>query len=121
MKEINIKNVVERRRNAIAGAVKNRNSNDDHLKAFNKTIKASKRRDALAQEIARAFGEEAQLQLYQTCCRKYPLRLIFRAYAEARSVPKEKVKRSRAAIFFYLIKHYSHEQETQTASNHPRH
>lgn len=62
----------------------------------------------LAQMIADSFGEPEKLALYLTCCRKYPLDVVERAYADARSVPEAEIKKSRAAVFFYLVKTYAH-------------
>jgi hypothetical protein len=65
------------------------------------------KRDYFARMIAQAFNDEAQLRLYEIYCKKYPMRLIQRAFAEAKSFPQERIKKSRAAIFFYLIEDWS--------------
>lgn len=74
------------------------------------------RQETLARAIAEAFDDEGKLSLYATYCRKYPLPLIYRAFSEARSVPREKIRKSRAAIFFYLVKLY----DNQTRHNSSR-
>ena len=68
------------------------------------------KRELFAQTIAQAFNDEQHLRLYLQCCKKYPLTLVYRAYAEARSLPPEQIKKSRAALFFYLINRFSHER-----------
>ncbi|HZS04840.1 MAG TPA: hypothetical protein VFD58_08390 [Blastocatellia bacterium] len=69
------------------------------------------KREYFARMIADAFGDRAQLSLYVNYCRKYPLSLIYRAFAEAQSVPEASIRKSRAAIFFFLINRYTHEQK----------
>lgn len=66
------------------------------------------KQEYMAQLIARTFNDEGMLQLYRTYCRKYSLNIVERAFAEARTYPEERIKKSRAAIFFYLIKQYAH-------------
>lgn len=63
----------------------------------------------LASMIAEAFNDEEQVNLYLVYCKKYPDEIIQRAFAAARDFPEEKIRKSRAAIFFYLIKRYAHE------------
>lgn len=63
----------------------------------------------LALLIARAFDDEAQLEPYLVYCKKYPTAVIRQAFNAARDFPEEKIKKSRAAIFFYLVKRYAHE------------
>ena len=69
----------------------------------------------LAQMIAEAFNDRDKLSMYLVYCKKYPSYIIERAYADARAVPAEQIKKSRAAIFFFLIKTYAHQ-----SPDHPR-
>jgi hypothetical protein len=68
----------------------------------------------LAYTIASEFGDVANLQSYLSSCKKYPLHIIHRAYGEAREFPADRIRKSRAALFFYLIKHYSYENKPKT-------
>jgi hypothetical protein len=65
--------------------------------------------DALARRIATAFHDTDCLRQYQICCRKYPAAVVQKAFQDARSFPPAQIKKSRAAIFFYLVKHYAHQ------------
>ena len=67
------------------------------------------KREQVAHTIAQTFHEEERVKLYLIYCKKYPLSLIFRAFSEAKSFPEAKIKKSRAALFFYLIKTYAHQ------------
>ena len=63
------------------------------------------KREHLAFMIADAFNDLAQIKLYVTYCKKHPLNVIYRAYSEAKNFPEAQIKKSRAAIFFYLLTH----------------
>lgn len=65
--------------------------------------------DALARSIAAAFQDTSCLRQYLVCCRKYPPAVVQKAFQDARSFPPAQIKKSRAAIFFYLVKHYAHQ------------
>jgi hypothetical protein len=73
-------------------------------------FKPTTKREYVAFMIANAFNDLGQIKLYINCCKKYPLALVFRAFSEAKTFPKEKIKKSRAAIFFYLIKTYARQR-----------
>lgn len=79
---------------------------------YNSTVKT--KREYLAYMIAETFNDVDQIKLYTNYCKKYPLMLIQRAFAEAKSFPEERIKKSRAAIFFYLIKTYVHQTNQDT-------
>jgi len=65
----------------------------------------------LAVMIAETFQDTENLNAYLVYCNKYPLEIIDRAFADARAVPDAQVKKSRAAIFFYLAKRYAHRHD----------
>lgn len=67
------------------------------------------REDLLARRIAETFNDLGCLRSYLICCRKYPATIIERAFRDARSIPQARIKKSRAALFFYLVKHYVHQ------------
>lgn len=71
------------------------------------------KREYLALMMAQAFHDEAQVRLYLQACQKYSLQIVYRAFAEAKSVPDAQVRKSRAAIFFYLLKRYSYDPPSQ--------
>ncbi|HZS45645.1 MAG TPA: hypothetical protein VFC63_11115 [Blastocatellia bacterium] len=77
------------------------------------TFQPKAKRELLAYTIAETFNDSDHLQLYLTYCKKYATHIIQRAYAEAHSIPQERIKKSRAAVFFYLIKQYAHKPQTQ--------
>lgn len=73
-------------------------------------IPPQSKREHFAHTMAQTFNDSERVNLYLNCCKRYPLSLVYRAYAEAKSIPLDQVRKSRAAIFFYLIKKYSHDR-----------
>lgn len=69
------------------------------------------KRELLAQTIADALGDQQRTNLYLQYCQKYPQKLLLRAYGEAKATPLHRVRKARAAIFFYLIKRYDDERK----------
>jgi hypothetical protein len=67
----------------------------------------SERANELARTIAEAFSDTDNLATYQILCRKYPDSAVRAAHRAALSVPDEKVKRSRLALFTFLVKKYA--------------
>jgi hypothetical protein len=73
------------------------------------TIKEHHKQDeALAFEIAHMFGELEDLDKFAIYCCKYPRWIIKKAYQNAKTIPPERIKKSRGAVFFYLVKQYAH-------------
>lgn len=67
----------------------------------------SERANELARTIAEAFSDTENLATYQILCRNYPESAVRGAYRSALGVPDEKVKRSRLALFTFLVKKYA--------------
>lgn len=72
------------------------------------------RKQALAEEIARAFHDVEGIGLYLDYCRRYPETIIRRAYGEVRELPDSAIRRSRGALFNYLVQKYGKEEEEQS-------
>ena len=70
------------------------------------TSKDENRAKALAYEIAQAFGDMCQLELYQRICLAHERRIVYRAFREAVEIPLSKVKKTRRALFIFLIRKY---------------
>jgi len=62
--------------------------------------------DALALEIARSFGDETRLLLYRQICAAHNHSNVYRAFKDALRTPMHKIKKSRRALFIYLLKKY---------------
>lgn len=60
--------------------------------------------DEFAAHIARTFKDEARTATYKAYCRNFPLEVVRQAFDRVKAVPSERVKRSRLALFIYLLK-----------------
>lgn len=67
----------------------------------------------LAQQIAQEFEDEGNLGYYEDLCERHPEYLINRAFSEVRKVPQSKIKKSRGALFTYLVKKYDNKKKEQ--------
>lgn len=66
--------------------------------------------EALAEEIARGLQEPDSIRMFRALVRRYPEEIIRRAYEETLSYPAAKIRKSRGAIFNFLLKKYGRNQ-----------
>ena len=62
------------------------------------------KRDEMASKIAEAFEEVKQIKLYKHVCSQHDYGTIKEAFDDTMKVPSGKIKKSRSALFFYLLK-----------------
>jgi len=62
--------------------------------------------DALALEIAQAFSDEARLPFYRQVCAAHDRSVVYRAFRETLDMPVAHIKKSRKALFIYLLRSY---------------
>jgi len=84
--------------------IDSKNSRDSLLR----TAKQSKSTE-LAMDIATALGDHKNLALYISYSRKYPIWLLRKVLGEVKEIPSEKIKKSRGALFNYLVQKYAKE------------
>ena len=84
--------------------IDSKNSRDSLLK----TAKQSKSTE-LAMDIAKALGDHKNLALYISYSRRYPIWLLRKVLGEVKEIPSEKIKKSRGALFNYLVQKYAKE------------
>jgi hypothetical protein len=63
-------------------------------------------KDELATEIAKAFQEERRTDLYRYIFQKHDQATIIKAFDEVTKLPASKIKKSKSALFFYLLNKY---------------
>ena len=68
-------------------------------------------REELALEVARALHEEHRLPIYLELGKTYPVDTIRRSLEEVKRVPESKIRKSKAALFTYLLKKHAKEQK----------
>lgn len=86
------------------------NVNNDSKKTGTvlKKFRPKSKEELLAWDIAQALDDKENLGLYISYCRKYPGHIIWRAFGETKEFSADKIKKSRGALFTYLVKKYSH-------------
>lgn len=62
--------------------------------------------EVIAKRIAQALGEDSDPETLREVARKYPALAIRKALAATLAVPSERIRRSRTALFLYLIKRH---------------
>jgi hypothetical protein len=67
--------------------------------------------DKLAVEIATEFADLTHLPVYVAFCRRYPQAVIRKAFEATQKFPPEKIRKSKGALFTYLVKHYANQQK----------
>ena len=80
----------------------------------NKASQPRSREEALAMEIAHAFHDMDGIALYVDYCRRYPEPIIRRAYGEVKELPDSAIRRSRGALFNYLVQKYAKGEDEET-------
>ncbi len=60
----------------------------------------------LAGDLAEGLEDEEGFKFYLSVCRKYPEELLREILSQVRHIPADKIKRSKGALFNYLLKNY---------------
>jgi biotin operon repressor len=69
------------------------------------------RLELLAFDLASALNDRKSLPVYLSYARRYPESLLRRILGEVKEIPDRDIKKSRAALFSYLIKKYAQEND----------
>jgi len=69
--------------------------------------------DELAGQIARDLGEAEDISFFRILIKRYPEALIRRAHEQTLKIPAEKIRKTRGALFLYLLKKYARREEQQ--------
>ena len=72
--------------------------NDNELNSFSLT-----KEELLARDLAGGLDDETNLGFYLSVCRKYPEEFLRKIYGQVKEIPLNKIKKSRGALFNYLI------------------
>lgn len=62
--------------------------------------------ESLSSLIAESFGEPSQEDWYREVCLQHDWHIVYRAYREVMEIPVSHIKKSRRALFIYLIRKY---------------
>ncbi len=66
--------------------------------------KQKQKMEELAKEIAITFKDEKNINLYQRVCHEYDESIVHRAFQDTKKVPSDRIKKSRPALFLFLLK-----------------
>jgi hypothetical protein len=66
----------------------------------------------LAEEIAHGLSEPDAVSSFRTLFRRYSEEAIRRAYEEVLAIPSDRIRKSRGALFIYLLKKYAGTRRT---------
>lgn len=90
----------------------NNNVNEDrktfNIKSFME-FKPKTRKELLASDLAKGLNDSKSLPFYLSVVRQYPEPLLMKLLGEVREIPSEKIKKSRAALFNYLLQQHAKE------------
>jgi biotin operon repressor len=67
------------------------------------------RQELLAFDLAEALNDRKSLSVYLSYAKKYPESILRRVLGDVMEIPADEIKKSRAALFSYLIKKYAQE------------
>lgn len=98
-----------------------RNNNIDidnkYFKDFktHRAFKPESREELLALDLVESLEDPEGLPLYLSYAKKYPEWLLRQVLGEALEIPSDRIKKSRGAVFNYLVKKYTKEAECYDA------
>jgi hypothetical protein len=98
----------------------NNDSIDDvstkHIKNFISLTTPMNHEDALAlaRDISDALNDYDAFQLYLSYAQTYPKEKLVQLLERVLSIPIEKIKKSRAALFTYLVEQYAKDKRDNT-------
>ncbi len=69
------------------------------------------KKEELAHKLAKSFNEKKDIKLYLYVVNHYKETAINKAYEDTMKVPDEKIKKTRSALFFFLMKKYDKEDK----------
>jgi len=74
--------------------------------------------ERLACLVADGLEDMKNLALYKNYCARFPTQMILKAYIKAKEVSPDKIKKSRGALFNFLIQRYAKKQTPNNDSGH---
>jgi len=85
----------------------NVNVDNDNVDSAGKTQRFPlAKEELLATDLAEGLDDKANIRFYFSVCRKYPEELLRKIYSQVKEIPPEKIKKSRGALFNYLLQNY---------------
>ena len=79
------------------------NNDDKKMKKYEKEFIPRTREELLAYDLSQALNDRNGLALYLSYSKRFPESLLRQTLGEVMEIPQEMIKKSRAALFNYLI------------------
>ena len=89
----------------IINNIDSKNLLGSNFKTF-KNFKPKSREELLALDLAKALKDRKGLPLYLSYSKRYPESFLRKVLGEVKEIPDRKIKKSRGALFNYLIQKY---------------
>ena len=84
-----------------------RNDSNDIVNAGNETNSFSvTKEELLARDLAEGLDDKSNFGFYLSAARKYPEDFLRKIYSQVKEIPLNKIKKSKGALFNYLIQKY---------------
>jgi DNA-binding transcriptional MocR family regulator len=93
------------RRNSLVSNIDTNKTNQQEI--YNNPADHIKKSDFFAHEIADLLNDHGNIKTYLLYTQKYPEEFLRKIVAEVKLTPLHKIKRSRRALFIYLIRYYA--------------
>ena len=77
------------------------NDNDNEINSFSLT-----KEELLAKDLAEGLDDKANLGFYLSVSRRYPEDFLRKIYSQVKEIPLSKIKKSKGALFNYLVQKY---------------
>ncbi len=86
----------------------NIDSNDsiDNDRANDRNSSGLMKEEILAGDLAEGLDDELNFAFYLSVARKYPEDFLRKIFSHVRGIPSNKIKKSRGALFNYLVQKY---------------
>jgi len=85
----------------------NNNANKKILNISSKGFSPRTKEELLALDLAEELNDHKNLSLYLRYARCYPEPFLRKVLGEVKEIPAERIKKSKAALFAYLVKKYA--------------
>jgi len=83
-----------------------RNDSNDNDRANDRNSSGLMKEEILAGDLAEGLDDELNFAFYLSVARRYPEDFLRKVYSHVKEIPLNKIKKSRGALFNYLVQKY---------------
>lgn len=100
---------VSHHRNELVSKLDTNNTNKQEIN--NNIVVSVKKEDLFAQDIADFLNDQTHIETYKKYVQQYPESFLRKIISEVKLTPLHKIKKSRHALFTYLIHYYANKNK----------